>query len=562
MTDRLDARPTTKIYELEALVRQAWAGNVRIPHFQRDYRWGSQDVSRLFDSILKGYPIGSLLLWIRPAPAGPVRLGALEIEAPAENRALWVVDGQQRLTSLANTLHPDGGEDPRFRLAYDLRERTLSRQAAPDSPWLVPLSVIFDLQRLLQWFAARPEISHLLNEASEVATLIRQFSIPAYQVEHGEVEALQDIFDRMNNYGKPLRRAEVFSALNAGDETADRRLDIQAISEQIDAELRFGRIDDNTVLQAILARRGVDTQRDIRLEFDDHRRRAEVEFPDEDRDAAYGETRSALARAVSFLQHDAGVPHVGMLPYRYLLVVLSRYFAHHPDPVGRDRVLLRRWYWRAALVGTRAWPGGTAGATRKLNTQIRPGDPSGSIQRLLTVTDPAEIALPDGRSFRTNNAATKIMLCGWWALAPRSWTTGAPYEQTDLAATLDGRTTAGQAIAPLFRRGEIDNAKLSWSANQLLLLDSELIEPESVLGGRHPMQSDQQWAETARSHGITVDAAEAVAGGHHTEFLEIRQRTLDDVVASFLRHQCEHRFEDTPPLAEFDLDDEGDNDDS
>jgi hypothetical protein len=38
-------------------------------------------VRRLFDSIVKGYPIGNLLLWIRPAPQATIHLGELHIPA-------------------------------------------------------------------------------------------------------------------------------------------------------------------------------------------------------------------------------------------------------------------------------------------------------------------------------------------------------------------------------------------------------------------------------------------------------------------------------------------------
>ncbi len=38
-------------------------GSIRIPNFQRDFVWRPSDMLALFDSILKGYPIGSLLLW-------------------------------------------------------------------------------------------------------------------------------------------------------------------------------------------------------------------------------------------------------------------------------------------------------------------------------------------------------------------------------------------------------------------------------------------------------------------------------------------------------------------
>jgi len=111
------SQPTAKTFSVVDLVAAALAGRLRIPEFQRPLRWQWKDVSRLFDSIVKGYPIGNLLLWTRPAPAGEVRLGALCIQAQEFQDGFWVVDGQQRLTSVANALSDAGAQDERFGLA-------------------------------------------------------------------------------------------------------------------------------------------------------------------------------------------------------------------------------------------------------------------------------------------------------------------------------------------------------------------------------------------------------------------------------------------------------------
>lgn len=126
--------------------------------------------------------------------------------------------------------------------------------------------MLFDLSELLQWFDERPELKQYLKRASDVAKTIRQFKVPAYQVEQDDVEVLQDIFDRLNNYGKRLSKAEIFTALTAGaeDEAADR-LTIPLIAENVNAERGFGILDGDTVLKVILARRHPDVLRDPRI---------------------------------------------------------------------------------------------------------------------------------------------------------------------------------------------------------------------------------------------------------------------------------------------------------
>lgn len=70
-----------RIYTAVDLVAAALEGRIRIPEFQRPLRWQWEDVRRLFDSIVKGYPIGNLLLWKRPAPEASIGLGGLRIQA-------------------------------------------------------------------------------------------------------------------------------------------------------------------------------------------------------------------------------------------------------------------------------------------------------------------------------------------------------------------------------------------------------------------------------------------------------------------------------------------------
>ncbi|MCA1676922.1 MAG: DUF262 domain-containing protein, partial [Actinobacteria bacterium] len=218
MAMTLDSLPSATTMDVESLVGMAWRGKIRVPRFQRDFRWSWEDVRRLFDSIARGYPIGSLLLWVREAHSQKLQLGALTIEAPGSTDALWVVDGQQRITSLANALHPDGQFDPRFALAYDLRERQFVRVPKTENPLVIPLPVLFSLQQILMWFNNYPDIADYLEQASAITRTLRQFQVPAYQVSQADQRVLQDIFDRMNNYGKRLSRAEIFSALNAEEE--------------------------------------------------------------------------------------------------------------------------------------------------------------------------------------------------------------------------------------------------------------------------------------------------------------------------------------------------------
>ncbi|MEV7773013.1 DUF262 domain-containing protein [Kitasatospora sp. NPDC086791] len=565
MSSGLDDRPSATMFTVERLVAMARSGEIRIPHFQRDFRWQRQDVVRLFDSIVRGYPVGSLLLWRRPAPKQLIQLGSLDLEAPAVEVARWVVDGQQRIKSLASALIPEASRDPRFALAYNLKDSEFVARPAIDEPTTIPLPVIFNLTQILQWFQKYPEALEYVDQANEITQTLRQFQIPAYEVTQNDVKVLQDIFDRMNNYGKRLSRAEIFSALFADDEAVTDRLTFDKIAEHLDEDLGFGTVDNDTILSSMLARRGPDVRREIRNEFADDRPdsqsnqpgRAIIDFPDEDRDTAYRHGEVAMRRAIAFLQEEAGVPHVSVLPYRYLLVVLTRLFAHHPSPDARSIRLLRRWFWRAAVVGPEVFKGSTTGAVRFLVFAIKPDDLSGSIQELLKLVSYPDIPIPDIRRFRSNEAATKIVLCSWWAGIPRSLDDGNPFDRDDLSAALLDRLTALDAVKYIVPRQSVPSEYRLWAANRALvpLVEGNGATIESLATRRPLRLSERVWQAALASHSISPEMVSLLAEGKVVDFLMARQSALQQQLSAFLGKMCEWNFENTPALADLLLED-------
>lgn len=75
-------RPAVEYRTPTDLVRDVQRGIVRVPPFQRGFRWEPQDVAKLFDSLYRGYPIGNLLFWRHPAPAQSMTIGPVELQAP------------------------------------------------------------------------------------------------------------------------------------------------------------------------------------------------------------------------------------------------------------------------------------------------------------------------------------------------------------------------------------------------------------------------------------------------------------------------------------------------
>ncbi|MDQ2707100.1 MAG: hypothetical protein M3Z25_05470 [Actinomycetota bacterium] len=345
--------------------------------------------------------------------------------------------------------------------------------------------------------------------------------------------------------------------MNAGPEAeADDGLTIGRIGEHIDDRFSFGRVDSDTVLRAILARRGPDVQREIRLEFDEKNRRGVQEFRNEGKDRAFSAGEDALARAVAFLL-EIGVPHFTLLPYRYLLIVLTRVFAHHPQPDPTNARLLARWFWRAAVLGPGIFKGGTTGAMRTLCGKVDPTNLTRSVRDLLDALEPAQPAAPDLRRFRTNEAAAEITMCSWWGCRPRDPGTGLPYERGQLADALLDRSTAADAVRSLFPYRQPPERYRLWAANRVLM--PSLAEPVDVVGGvllQRPLDVDEQlWRQVLDSHSITPEMEVMLAANQVEELLNARQVQLAGVLESFLKHKCEWGFENTPPLAELVIED-------
>lgn len=84
-----------------SLVDQFMDGTIRLPEIQREYVWTREKVRALVDSIYKGYPSGSILLWDTDAPVQTRPTAAAEANSGTAKATRLLLDGQQRITSLA-----------------------------------------------------------------------------------------------------------------------------------------------------------------------------------------------------------------------------------------------------------------------------------------------------------------------------------------------------------------------------------------------------------------------------------------------------------------------------
>lgn len=132
------------------LVQRFDTGEIRLPLMQRDYVWKPKKVVKLLDSLYRGWPIGSFYVWHTSHDRGTkARVGASTLAVRSlDNFYGFLLDGQQRLTSLSLAIRPAADDNLATRAFFDLEreefflgtmKRSVQKRIEADDPLLVPL---------------------------------------------------------------------------------------------------------------------------------------------------------------------------------------------------------------------------------------------------------------------------------------------------------------------------------------------------------------------------------------------------------------------------------------
>lgn len=414
-------RAVARTYEVETLYRWALSGEIRVPSFQRAFKWTGEDVRLLFDSILRGYPIGTILLWRQPATDETVKWGPVAVKSQAQE-ALWVIDGQQRLTALIATLHKLTQKDSMFTMEANIsdekdddtdllvRAAPRRRSAASPTPSWMPFQELFELEHLVQWGAEHEFTSERLARAASIAKSIRQYSIPTYIVDSPKKQDAVEVFDRLNTAGKPLKKHEIINALSSINQDAplsSQRVDpLYQLACKVFDETSFGLLEEEQVTACYLAISNPTGMQSKHM-FRDNKDTGDPQF--------LMRTQKALEKTCRFLMEECRIPHLLLLPYRYPLPVLTRLFDECGDLSPWQRTVLRRWLWQSFAYGQNVVPGGPGNATRKFIQCIDPhSDPDSNVSSLLralntSVTPDFQLGSTAGKSSTWKIALTSLL---------------------------------------------------------------------------------------------------------------------------------------------------------
>lgn len=344
---------TPVLPRLETILAEVASGDLVIPDFQRPFVWDDDRRLSLLDSIFKGMPIGSLLVWrtntriLKTYPqVGGVSLAGIRSGA---ERVTYLLDGHQRISTLFGALYSGERETThsedgvRWPLYYELAANDRpafrvppGRGPAPDH-WL-PLNVLLNGDKLFDFTQRLRQRGRrdLAKEAERLANVFRDYIIPIVPLVTEELDVVTDAFVRINSQGKGMSEAHMLRALTylEPNDTDGHFAEVRARLEP----LGWGDLDDQILVNALKAQLGLDVYASGVRGVHEQLKKTP---------APLKKLPAVLEEAVSFLA-VVGVRGPSALPYAYQLVTLAALAARFPGRLSEPQVQsdLRDWFWR------------------------------------------------------------------------------------------------------------------------------------------------------------------------------------------------------------------------
>ena len=217
-------------------------GKIGLPDLQRPFVWKDNKVRELLDSMIKGYPIGYIMLWSSPEDyenTGHIGKNDKIYSQPDD----LVIDGQQRLTALLAALYGVTIRDKNYkerniRIAFNplIREFEVWSKTYDTPEWIKDISKAFEADDNHEISKFRREFVRGLNEYREknekpvltqdeedliednIKTLLdlKLYFLPTLKINSkASEEDVSDIFVRVNSGGQKLTEKNFIETLLA-----------------------------------------------------------------------------------------------------------------------------------------------------------------------------------------------------------------------------------------------------------------------------------------------------------------------------------------------------------
>jgi len=379
-TDRIF--PTNK--GLTTYLDELLSKNYQIPTFQREVVWEKENVKKLWDSIYKFYPLGSVLIWKTDLKLQNHRqVGGHQITDPNFDRTeyQYILDGQQRTTSLLTSLYGGAienrpGFDPtlyvdltiqidseiddesyknRFLFWDEIDDRNgeIRQNIGKKKRYIEGL--IVKLIEIKNNFGSveRRLVKHENNSYKDYDNPVRKELrrlkeiLDNYRISFIEVKGIQvaevcQIFERINQAGKPLNIFDIVVAKTFKPQAQDDKgFYLREIIDDFRStnQSKFLEIDDLDYLQtlAILINRNI-VSSGVRNITNRYLNEVKTEQITE----IWDEAQKAILKTFDFFENHLHIKTPYLIPFRYFYFTITNYFYRNNDP---NYSFLKQYFW-------------------------------------------------------------------------------------------------------------------------------------------------------------------------------------------------------------------------
>lgn len=244
----------TPQFDLKDLLQRIDDGRIQLPDFQRSYKWDEERIRSLLVTVLRGYPLGSLMALDTSNDNVRFKPRVFEgVTGEKHEPEMLILDGQQRLTSLYLSFFGDGIVDTendrrqkvKRRFFLDI-EKALDHGDLDDAIFATPADGVirsnFNRDIELDLSTTDKQIEQkmipitVLMATSGMGTILRlpdglnvrlyeellqaltSYKIPAIKLDkYTPKGAVATVFEKVNTGGLPLNVFELLTATFAGD---------------------------------------------------------------------------------------------------------------------------------------------------------------------------------------------------------------------------------------------------------------------------------------------------------------------------------------------------------
>ncbi|WP_342042589.1 GmrSD restriction endonuclease domain-containing protein [Bacillus sp. OTU2372] len=337
--------PKPEVERIEVLVRLVKEGHIKLPKFQRPFVWTKNNILELMDSIYKGYPIGSILLWLtRQKLASERSIADLEInELEEEYPTNYLLDGQQRLSSLCGILFWDGqNKNSVWNVVFDLEKEEFLYDPDNEKIEYFKLNKLLDTMDFINQcsrFVGHPKQALYTTNAQKLLNSIKDYKMASVKIGDMSLDEVAPIFERINSTGRRLTMVDLMRAATWSGEF-DLTHTINMVRSFLE-EKNFEAVPEIEILRNLSTCAGLGvTKEDINKLRD--RSSDELKLIAE-------KCKKAYLHAVDFITTELHVPSHGYLPYSLQLTFLVEIFNLCPSPTVDQRKEIKKWFWRTSI---------------------------------------------------------------------------------------------------------------------------------------------------------------------------------------------------------------------